>query len=145
MKKIIPFFILLICIVISCDDDNNIVSTYTSYYLTNKTTYDLDLKENYWRGCRANDTIELHAIRNKSNKSYLEFESTLLVWYLPDDHRDSSLQISHYKIPLSEIKYNQDNAFRYENYYFYITDSIFQDVKDSMAIQGYYPQLHELW
>lgn len=133
------------CFIHSCIGKDAEPIIYTEYYLKNHTQYDLTLKENYWSICGVNDSIELVDIRKQHDKSFVYIDSTILIWCVPDDNKDTSLIISKCSIPLTSIKHIRDNVIRYEYYYYDITDSILQDIKDSMAVKGYLPQLHEEW
>lgn len=134
----------MMVVLLSCSDDKNDF-VYTSYYIKNYTKYFLELEENYWTGCHSNDSTELHIMKDQIDKSYFYIDSTLLIWSLPDDNKDSSLVITKYKLPFSEKIISYGKATKYEYYYYYVTDSLLQDVKQAMAKKGYYPQLHESW
>ena len=137
--------IIFMCSIMACKDKEEDYLLCKQCYLKNNTNYVLNLRDNFWRICKAHDSIEFISMELQHNKNAIYIDSTLLVWYIIDDNKDSSIIVTNYNIPLTSINRKRDHLTMYECYSYSFTDSLFQNIKDSMAIKGYYPQLHETW
>lgn len=144
MRKIL-FLLIITCFIIACKDKEDDYLLCQQCYLKNNTNYVLNLRDNFWRICNAHDSIEFIFMELQQNKSAIYIDSTLLVWSIIDDNKDSSLIVTNYNIPLTSLNRKRDHLLLYEYYSYSFSDSLFQNIKDSMAIKGYYPQLHEKW
>jgi len=146
MKQILmAFIVIILCLVVSCDKDDETWTSRDRFYVTNLSscflTFDGDSRRFFMYNTEEEFGLdELHIAKDKWIMNGLSIKYS--PYSEPSNDKDSILELKNYVFypTRHETVKNDTIHMMYSNHYYEFTDSVLRDMKDSMKVKGIVPQ-----
>ena len=144
MKKIAFLLVALSFLTISCNKDTEEHWTNASkYFVDNQSSYYLAFSEGNVRFFPKQHPEEILLGEFKiTTDDAMILDNCKLKYSKNAENYDSILKLSNYKFFYSKKEQEQDANIhvKYDKYYYIFTDSLIQNIKDSMLVKGILPE-----
>jgi len=149
MKKNVLFIFALSFLMMSCGKGSDEYwAKRMQTFIVNESSYrDLYLDNNgNRRPFSVNRKVEILLGEYKMVDTAMIFENCILKFSKElKEQSDSVLKISNYRFKYSRKEQEKDQGSHivYDNYYYIFTDSLIQNIKNSMLVKGIFPEKAE--